>query len=197
MRIKLERVLQDFIDMEQMELSYYSEEHVTPHEEAYQWYLANPHTDVAVEDNGKIIAFSDILPLKSDVYEKVLKGDFNDKNLTSSDLFPIEDMKEGAAFNLLLSCIVVHQDYRKTDALKIALNHHLDYYRELIKKGIQIDWVLTSNVTLEGERFSQRMGFEWVGRTSHESTLYRIRFSDFDQRVREMRVKNNETRVSL
>jgi hypothetical protein len=35
MRIKRELTLEDFKYMEQLELKYYSEEHVTPFEEAY------------------------------------------------------------------------------------------------------------------------------------------------------------------
>lgn len=192
MRIKKNKVLKDFIDMEQMELNYYSEDHVTPHEEAYQWHLSNPHTDMAVEDGGKIVAFSDIIPLKPSVYERILAGNFNDKYLTAEDMMKTETLKKGDVVNLLLSCIVVREEYRKTEALKLLLNHHLDYYRELIRNGVRIDWVLTSNVTEGGERFSERMGFERVGRTSHGSTLFHIRFSELDQRVMSMKSRLEE-----
>ena len=187
MRIKKNKVWKDFIDMEQMELAYYSEDHVTPYEEAYQWYLANPGLDMAVEDSGKIVAFSDIIPLKPAVYERVLERSFNDKYLTAEDMLQMEALKKGDVVNLLLSCIVVQEEYRKTEALKLLLNHHLDYYREFIRNGISVDWVLTSNVTEAGERFSERMGFERLGRTSHGSTLFRIRFSELDQRVMSMK----------
>ncbi|MDF2999924.1 MAG: hypothetical protein K0Q48_43 [Bacillota bacterium] len=192
MRIKRNRTLKDFIDMEQMELRFYSEEHVTPHDEAYRWYLANPNTDMAIEDGEKIIAFSDILPLKNQVYERILDGSFNDKYLTGDDMINIEKLNEGEHCNLLLSCVVVHEDYRKTEALKLLLDHHLGYYREAAAKDVHIDWVLTSNVTEDGEGFSERMGFERIGKSSHGSTLYRIRFSDFDQRVKLMKSRLEE-----
>jgi len=44
MNIKSEKTLDDFIYMEQLELKYYSKEHVTPYEEAYLWHLSNPKT---------------------------------------------------------------------------------------------------------------------------------------------------------
>ena len=63
MRIKEQKTQDDFRYMEQLELKYYSEEHVTPWEEAYRWHLANPKTGFVLEDGGRIAGFSDILPL--------------------------------------------------------------------------------------------------------------------------------------
>jgi len=126
MEIKKEKTIKDFIDMEQLELKYYSEEHVTPHEDAYLWHLSNPMTGFVLEDSGTIIAFSDILPINQDLYERILSGTFNDKYLTAGDLIRMETLKEGDSLNLLLSCVVVHEDYRKTDALKTLLNAHMD-----------------------------------------------------------------------
>ena len=79
--------------------------------------------------------------------------------------------------NLLLSCVLVDEEYRKTDALKILLDAHLNYYRSFEDRGIRIGNVITSNVTEAGERFSERMGFERVGRSEHQTMLYRVRLS--------------------
>ncbi|MEL7656016.1 MAG: hypothetical protein AAGU75_08920 [Bacillota bacterium] len=192
MQIKEEKTMKDFIDMEELELKYYSEEHVTPHEEAYLWHLSNPKTGFVLEDNGNIIAFTDILPIKQEIFDRILSGTYNDKYLTSEDLIDINTLREGDSVNLLLSCVVVHEDYRKTDALKILLNTHLDYYREFVRKGILIDTVITSNVTEAGERFSERMGFQRIGRTEHQTVLYRTSFKQLDEKVRNMKSKQEE-----
>ncbi len=187
MKIKQEKTLDDFRYMEQLELKYYSEEHVTPYREAYLWHLSNPKTGFVLEDRDTIVAFTDILPLKRDIVDKILCGTYNDKYLTADDMVPMEGLKAGDAVDLLLSCILVDEEYRDTDALKKLLNAHLDYYREFAGKGIRIDAVITSNVTREGERFSERMGFERVVTSDHQTAIYRTSFQEFDLRVRKMR----------
>lgn len=189
MNIKKEKTMNDFIYMEQLELKYYSEEHVTPHEEAYLWHLSNPKTGFVLEDDGKIAAFSDILPLKQEIIDQIVRGTYNDKYLTPGDIILMDELKAGDSVNLLLSCVLVDDDYRGTDALKILLNAHLDYYRDYVDRGIQIDTVVTSNVTKAGERFSERMGFERIGTSEHQTALYRISFRDFDQQVKRMKAK--------
>lgn len=190
MNIKSVKTLEDFIYMEQLELKYYSKEHVTPHQEAYLWHLSNPKTGFVLEDEGRIVAFSDILPVKQKIFEQILAGNFNDKDLTAKDLVSMEALKPGECLNLLLSCILVDDDYRRTDALFILLNAHLDYYRDFMNRGIRIDTVITSNVTTAGERFSERMGFDLVGRSKHETTIYKTSFQQFDDRVKGMRGTN-------
>lgn len=192
MNVKTEKTLSDFIYMEQLELKYYAEEHVTPHREAYLWHLANPKTGFVLEEEGRIVAFSDILPVKTGVCNQILHGDYNDKYLTAEDLISMEDLKEGDEVNLLLSCILVDDDYRKTDALRILLNAHLDYYRDFANRGICIRTVITSNVTAAGERFSERMGFDRVGNSKHGTTIYETTFRKFDERVKEMKGRGKE-----
>lgn len=189
MNIKQEKTLEDFIYMEQLELKYYSEEHVTPHEEAYRWHLSNPKTGFVLEDCGKIAAFTDILPVKREIFDKIVSGEFNDKYLTAEDLVVMEELKAGDVVNLLLSCVLVDEEYRETDALKILLDSHLAYYRSFEDRGISIGDVVTSNVTEAGERFSERMGFERIGRSGHGTALYRIGFRLFCEQVRRMKPK--------
>lgn len=187
MNIKHEKTLEDFIYMEQLELKYYSEEHVTPHEEAYRWHLANPNTGFVLEDGGKIAAFTDILPVKREIFDRIAAGEFNDKYLTAEDLVVMGELGAGDEVSLLLSCVLVDEEYRGTDALKILLCAHLDYYRSFEDRGIRIGDVVTSNVTEAGERFSERMGFERIGRSAHQTELYRSGFRQFYERVLQMK----------
>lgn len=190
MNIKKEKTPDDFIYMEQLELKYYSAEHVTPWKEAYLWHLSNPNTGFVLEDNGRIAAFTDILPVKQHIYEGIVSGTCNDKYLTADDLVDMEALQEGDTVNLLLSCVLVDDDYRKTDALQILLTAHLDYYMNYSDKGILIESVITSNVTEAGERFSEKMGFERIGKSEHETMLYLTSFRQFYERVKSMNTKS-------
>lgn len=179
MQIKLKKNLQDFIQMEKLELKYYSEEHVTPHKEAYEWYKAFPKTDVSLEENGKIVAFIDIIPIKDDVFNMIKKGRLNDKYLKTEDMIDLDLLKAGETVNLLLSCIVVDEAYRKSNAIKIMVKEHLKNFQVYIDKGIMFDSIITSNVTKQGEKFSSGMGFNRIGSSGHNSVLYISKFEKF------------------
>lgn len=187
MNIKRDKTLEDFIYMEQLELKYYSAEHVTPYEEAYLWSQSNPNTGFVLEDGGRIVAFTDILPVRREIFDSIAAGKFNDKYLTAKDLIAMEELRAGDEVNLLLSCVLVDEEYRETDALKVLLSAHLEYYRGFAARGIAIGDVVTSNVTEAGERFSERMEFERIGRSEHDTALYRTGFRQLYERVLQMR----------
>lgn len=197
MNIKQEKTPEDFIYMEQLELKYYSIEHVTPHEEAYLWHLANPNTGFVLEDGGRIAAFTDILPVKREIFDRIAAGEFNDKYLTADDLVVMTELKAGDEVNLLLSCVLVDDAYRETDALKTLLSAHLGYYRSFEDSGVRIGDVVTSNVTEAGERFSERMGFERIGRSEHGTVLYRTVFQQICEQVRQMKPRLEEKLLQL
>lgn len=192
MNIKAEKTMDDFIYMEKLELKYYAEEHVTPHEEAYLWHLANPKSGFVLEDGSRIAAFTDILPVKQDVFHQIAAGTLNDKYLSVSDLVEMGDLRAGDTLNLLLSCVVVDDEYRETDALKRLLCAHLSHYRTYAEKGIRLGTVLTSNVTMAGEHFSERLGFKKIGRSEHGTTLYHISFQEFFEQVNRMKPRLEE-----
>lgn len=189
MNIKNELVIEDFIYMEQMEKKYYSEEYITPYEEAYRWYLSNPNGGAVLEDDGVIIGFTDVLPVKQEVFDRMIKGTFNDKYLTTEDLVSMEKLRKGNSVNLILSCVLVEKECRKTDALRMLLNATMDYYRRFTEQGIRIDSIATSNVTEDGVRFSEKMGFERIGSSDHQTVLFRTSFWEFDKRVKAMPIR--------
>jgi len=183
MNIKDKKTLQDFIQMEKLELKYYSEDHVTPHKEAYEWYKAFPQTDVALEEGGKIVAFMDIIPIKEDVFNKIKKGRLNDKYLKTDDMIDLDTLAKGDTVNLLLSCIVVDEPYRKSNAIRNMIKEHLKHLQQYMDKGILIESIITSNVTSQGEKFSKGMGFKRVGASGHNSVIYISTFNEFIAKV--------------
>lgn len=183
MKIKKKLTIEDFIEMENLELKYYSSEHVTPHEEAFKWHLDFPETGVVLEDQGRIIAFLDLLPIKDTVFQSIQSGLYNDKYLTTNEIVKLDDLIIGDNVNLLLSCIVVDDKYRKTDALKILLHTQLSFYQTYLNQGIRIEHIITSNVTKQGERFSEKMGFQRIGESEHGTVLYISTFENLFNKV--------------
>ncbi len=150
MRICSEKTIEDFRKMEEMELEYYDAEHVTPYTDSFEWAQYCPESDIMLMDKDRIAGFMDILPIKKTVFEGIKEGHFNDKYLTTEDIARKQDLKEGDHVDLLLSCVVIDKEYRKTNALPMLLSAHLKYFMTFPVEGITIDFVVTSNVTDEG-----------------------------------------------
>lgn len=179
MRIKKNFVMQDFIDMYNLEKRFYSEERITPPDETFQWYQRYPNFSTVVEDKGKIIGFFDLFPIKDTMFQQLKEGVFNDSELGVDSIEDIQTMKAGEKVNMYLCCVVVDENYRKTDALKIMMKAQIEYYKQFTDRGIEIEFIITDNVTSSGENFSRRMGFTKLTDTIFHSVIYMQKYSDF------------------
>jgi len=168
--------------MESMEKEYYSPEFIADYNEAFDWYNRFSFTTMAIEDQGRIVGFLDLFPITRKTFDLISQGTFNDKNLTAENILDIRKT-DLAPVNLFLSCIVIDKAYRKTEALKILLKAYVDYYNACISRGIIIDQIITDNVTLEGERFSAKIGFRKILDTNHSSVVYCQSYNEFSLKV--------------
>ncbi|ASJ57401.1 hypothetical protein BP422_00005 [Brevibacillus formosus] len=81
--------LEHFRQMEQLELQYYDAEFITPYQESYNWYLFRPDSVVAIEENERIIAFMNLLPVnkkQSIVHSNFHYPDVHAKIVSSSQM---------------------------------------------------------------------------------------------------------------
>ncbi len=195
---KTDYTIDDFIQMYELEKKYYTEDHITPYEEAYRWHLKYPWSSCALEDQGRIIGFLDLLPITESLFQEIKSGNFNDSSLSYTDICDITEITEGSV-HLFLSCIVIEKEYRKTAALSMLFKHQIEFYDGYVKnaemkelripddtcqpKGIplHISHVITDNVTKEGEKFSKRLGFQKVVHTQFDSVIYVQEYNNFRQ----------------
>lgn len=193
---KTHYTIDDFIQMYELERKYYTEDHITPYEEAYRWHLKYPWSSCALEDQGRIIGFLDLFPINETLFQKIKSGTYNDCDLTFTDICDITKMTEGHV-HLFLSCVVLEKEYRKTEALSMLFKHQIEFYDGYVKnaemkelripdgtcqpKGIplHISHVITDNVTKDGENFSKRLGFQKVIDTQFDSVIYVQEYKDF------------------
>ncbi len=178
MNIKSDLTLDDFLKMAAIEKKYYSADYIADYREAFDWYSKFSFTTKAVEDQGEIVGFLDLFPISKEIFKLLEQGRFNDKNLTTGDIIDIQSLDSGK-INLFLCCVVIEKNYRKTDALKMLLNAYADFYKSFQDLGISIDWIITDNVTPEGERFSQKLGFKKLMESDHKTVVYRQKFKEF------------------
>lgn len=155
-----------------LEKEYYSEEFITPVDEAYNWYKKFPNTTVAATDGERIVGFVNLFPIKKEIFELILVGKFNDQNLTLNHIESFNSER----FNMFLSCIVVKKEYRKMGLAKKLLQSAVMQYESISDR---CDWIIVDNVTEEGERFSEKYGFSFVCHSTHNSKVYIQPYKDF------------------
>lgn len=185
MKIKKKLTIADFMEMEAMEKQYYNSDYIADYKNAFDWYEKFSFTSMAIFDEGKIIGFLDLFPVKEPIVDLLKKGMYNDKNLKTEDIVDIRKIKEGQ-FNLFLCCIVIDKAYRKSDASKLLLKTYMNFYQSFLTQGISFDEVITDNVTVEGERFSEKLGFKKLLKSDHGSVIYCHKFNDLCEVVKNL-----------
>lgn len=161
-----------FVEMMLLEKQFYSENFITPAKEAYKWYIKYPFTTVAAEFNDKIIGFVNMFPVKEEVFESIKAGDFNDQNLTLTDIESLNSKQ----LHMFLSCIVVDKKYRNLGLTKKLLQSAVEQYEDVQDR---CNWIIIDNVTEEGVRFSEKYGFSFVCNSSHGSKIYMQPYKKF------------------
>ncbi|MFC4410781.1 hypothetical protein ACFOZY_10180 [Chungangia koreensis] len=157
MRLKTDLTFQDFLEMEQMERMFYSEEFIAPAEEAMRWYEAHPFSVKVVEAAGDIAGFMNLFPVVPSVAKAVSHGGFNDHDLKAEDIQSPD--QANWPLQLFLSCIVVRSSNRHTGVVSLLMN---SYFEEIDSWGKEIRGVWMETVTEDGAQFAQRIGMKQV-----------------------------------
>ena len=167
-RIERSLTLEQFKQMEELELTCYSSDYITPAVESYNWYRCHPHSTLVACEGAEIVGFVNLLPVRRDLFELIQTGRFNDSNMTASDILPLDGCAD-RPIELFLSCIVVHERFRGSGLARSLAAMALAPYLE---EGTSCRFVVTDNVTPDGVRFSECLGFEFVCESDHGSRIY-------------------------
>lgn len=168
-----------FLQMYQLEREYYSEEYITPYQEVYRWYRKFPYTTFAAAEADEIVGFINLFPIRNSLFEEIKNGRYNDRDLTVSDILNVHAENE-TPLNMFLSCLVVSKERRKQGMTELLLRTAVDYYQPYAER---FGFIITDNVTQEGQRFSQRYGFQPLQASGHDSQLYIQTYASFQRRV--------------
>ncbi len=184
--VKKDLTLEDYREMQGLEADYYTEDYITPAEEAARWAGHNPWAGVVLTCGNEIVGFLDVLPVGESVFNQIAAGTLNDREMTTEHFLSQEMLFQqgGEPRHLFFSCAVVRRDYRGTDALKYLLKAYLDQLHTLLERGVVFQKVAGDCVTEEGERFSRKIGLSYQCESDHGTRIYTGTFSDFLERLR-------------
>lgn len=172
LRIENSFTLEDFIDMEQIEYTYFLEENITPAKEVLKWYQKNPYTCIGIRNkDNKIVASANILPLKKEVFDDIYMNKFKEADITEEQ---IEIYENNKSYYLYLSAISIKEEYRNNITIfKMLLKAILEMYEELERMQIKIEALLAEASTIHGEKICTKMlNMKYIESTNHESDIY-------------------------
>jgi hypothetical protein len=189
--VKKELTLDDYLEMQRLEADYYSNDHITPAEEAARWHRHNPWTGVVLTCNNDIVGFIDILPVSEPVFNQIEEGRINDREMTTEHFLSEQVLfqQNGSPVYLFFSCAVIRQDFRGSDALGHLLKAYLEQLHMLLDRGVVFLRVAGDCVTEEGERFSRKIGLTYQCDSDHGTRIYSGSFGRFLERITALAVR--------
>jgi len=168
---------EDFIKMEEIDHQYFPDENVSPADEAYKWYLADPNSCVVVKDNSNVIAYVNILSLKKEIYDKVKHNKMNESQILFSDL----ELNKDKYFNYLyFSTIAIDENHRDIHTLRQLIDITSKKIIEIVNQGCEIKEVMADCSTPQGQKITQRfLKLKPFMKTSHNSMIHILSGDEF------------------
>ena len=173
-KIDYEFTLQDFEDMERIEHQYFANENITKAEEVLNWYNKNKFTCVGVRnENDKVIASVNILPLKKDTFIDIYENKINEADVVAEQIERYEDNKE---YYMYLSSISIDKSYRNNYKLVLLLlKGCMELFDIIDSKNIKVNKLMADASTIHGEKICKKLlNMKFVTNTSHCSKIYCI-----------------------
>ena len=171
-----------FEQMFDLEKSFYNEEFITPADEAWRWYEQHPHSVTVAMDGEKLAGFVNLFPVRQELYNAIVAGEFNDADLVADDIVSLEDLADPAQpCQMFLSCIVIDESHRSQGLTHALLKAAAEQYLPWAER---LERVAVDTVTADGSRFAERLGFRFLRHSSHDSRIYEQDFGSFIQNIR-------------
>ncbi len=144
-----------------------------------QWYpifLKNPETwRIMVNSKNEIIGYWHFVPLRLETYEKIKMGKMHEIELNENDI--IELVKKGN-YKIYFRSLVLKKEYRKSKATEELIVSFFNVLKKLEEKGIIMDEMCANAYTLQGKKWCEKLGMEYIGEMSPNGSLYFLKFKN-------------------
>ncbi len=169
-----ELTYRDFVDMYEIDKKVMREDLIANTETTYSWFKHNNYTHIAVRDvnSSKLVGYFSILPITNDIYNKIMCGDFQDKDFTPD---AIEQYIFSNFYRIYIAGVGIDPSYQNTGAFIKLYNALIDLFLSLAKdREIYISEILAEASTKQGEKFCKMVGMKKVCSTNNDTDVYRI-----------------------
>jgi hypothetical protein len=126
-----------------------------------KWLEKNPRVFRVFKDNGKIIAYYSILPLKKETLEKFVEGKIREKSFDKDDI--LDKSYFSRVNSLYLFSIVIDRSAPFT-VLKIVIRDLVKFLQEIRSKNGKLKTIYVTGATEQGKKLLQYFGFQSRGK---------------------------------
>lgn len=164
----------DFNDMFEIDKKVMRGDLIADVETAYGWFKYNKYTHIGVRDinTKKLVGYFSVLPITDETYNKIVSGDFEDKNFTSDD---IEQYIFPDFYRVYIAGVGIDPEYQNTGAFIKLYNALIDLFISLAKNGeIYISEILAEASTKQGEKFCKMVGMKKISNTNNDTDVYKL-----------------------
>lgn len=171
-KIDYKLTLDDFIEIENIEHTYFESDNITNAQEVWNWYKKNNLTCVAIRDkNSNVVGSINILPLKEKVFNDIYNNKINESNIVAEDILQYEDKK---SYYMYLSSISIKGDLLNNyEIIKTLLKGALGLFNKLENRNIKIKKLMADASTIHGEKICRKLlKMDFIIKTSHNSKIY-------------------------
>lgn len=155
---------QELLDMLELDKKCYATQDQGVYEICKEWLSANSDIYTCVYDGSTLCGYLAFMPITRECYEKHLKGQIKDYQITGRDVLPFT---EGQEHYCLLVSLVVDEEYRDGNALVSLLHSFYRRLKDYEKRNIKIKTIIADCVNPRAEEFCQKNGFRQVIKNDH------------------------------
>lgn len=165
---------EDFVEMYEIDKKVMREDLIASVDTAYGWYKYNSYTHIAVKDMSmqRIIGYFALLPVNEHTYNKIMCGDFQDKDFNEDN---IEQFIFSDFYKVYIAGVGIDPNYQNTSAFIKLYNALIDLFVYLAKeREVYISEVIAEASTKQGEKFCKMVGMTKVTSTISCTDVYEL-----------------------
>lgn len=136
-------------------------------------FEANRENGLVIKDTktGTVVAYSMLLPVREEIYERILTGKFVDTALTPDMILPFD---RPGIYRMYFASIVIHPEHRGASLLLTMFNTMVADFIALAERGIFGASLAADVVSQDGEKFAKLFGLSEIRKTDHASHIYEV-----------------------
>lgn len=164
--------LADFIEIENIEHTYFENDNITNANEVWKWYTKNKLTCVAVRDkNSNLVGSINILPINEKVFNDIYNDKINESSIVAEDILQYED---NSLYYMYLSSISIKKELLNNyELITTLLKGALELLNILENRNITIKKIMADASTIHGEKICKKLlKMDYITETSHNSKIY-------------------------
>ena len=144
-----------------------------------RWMGKNPDAfHVLRNENGKVVGFSILLPLKKDTMDRFVKNEIQMRNIPTED---IDLFEAGKPLHVYVIAICIDPSFRvaiKQEYAAKLINGLFGVMQNLAERGVEIETLTARSYKPDGQKLMLRMGMPQLRSPVPNIQLFSVRIAD-------------------